>query len=273
MNLKHLFNIIDLDKTDQDEVARIAERRGFFKKAGSLSLKTALAAIPAAALTMMPKIVKAQTNSVIEVLNFALLLEYLERDFYKMALDAEGLIPANHKDVFMEIYEHEAAHVEFLKSALGSSAGNEPVFDFTAGGMFPNAFSDYVTFLTLSQAFEDTGVRAYKGQAGNLIEVDDVLTAALQIHSVEARHASQVRRLRGNRTDMMIKGWITNAEAHGAPQAVYEGEANITHAGVSLDSIDSLGEYSMEAKTEAFDEPLTFNQVFSIVKPFVIKGT
>jgi hypothetical protein len=48
----------------------------------------------------------------------------------------------------------------------------------------------------LAQAFEDTGVRAYKGQAGNVMSNKTVLQAALQIHSVEARHASQVRRMR-----------------------------------------------------------------------------
>lgn len=272
MNINQLLNIIDLDKLDQDEVKDAAARRGFMKKAGALSFKTLLATLPVA-LTMMPGTVKAQPNSVINTLNFALLLEYLERDFYRMALDSSGLIPSEHRPIFMQIYEHEAAHVEFLKSALGSAQGNVPVFDFTAGGMFPTGFSDYGVFLTLSQAFEDTGVRAYKGQAGNLQSADDVLTAALQIHSVEARHASEVRRLRGEVTDMMIKGWITNAESNGAPQAVYAGEDNITHAGLSLDSIPALSDISMEAKTEAFDEPLTAAQVLAIVKPFIVKGT
>lgn len=272
MNIQQLLKIMDLANVDHDEVKYENERRGFLKKAGDFSLKAALAAVPVA-LTMMPKIAKAQSSKVIATLNFALLLEYLERDFYKMALDSSGLIPGDDQDVFQQIYEHEAAHVEFLKSALGSSAGDEPVFDFTAGGMFNNAFSDYATFLTLSQAFEDTGVRAYKGQAGNLQAADDVLTAALQIHSVEARHASMVRRLRGKRTDMDIKGWITNAESNGAPQAVYAGEQNTTHAGVDLNSIATLSDISMEAKTEAFDEPLTREEVFAIVKPFVVKGT
>ena len=49
--------------------------------------------------------------------------------------------------------------------------------------------------MVLAQAFEDTGVRAYKGQAGNLISNSAYLTAALQIHSVEARHASYIRDL------------------------------------------------------------------------------
>lgn len=272
MNLNQILNIVDLGKVDQDEVKSVGARRGFIKKAGEFSFKAALAALPVA-LTLMPKIVKAQSSSIVNVLNFALLLEYLERDFYKMGLDASGIIPSSDRTIFETIYKHEAAHVEFLKSALGSAQGDVPVFDFTAGGAFPNGFSDYATFLTLSQAFEDTGVRAYKGQAGNLQPADDVLTAALQIHSVEARHASVVRRLRGKRSNMEIKGWITNAESNGAPQAVYEGEDNTTHAGLDLNSISSISNISMEAKTESFDEPLTFNQVFAIVKPFVIKGT
>jgi rubrerythrin len=253
-------------------VKATAARRGFIQKAGEFSLKTALASLPVA-FAMMPKIVKAQGSSVVDVLNFALLLEYLERDFYKMGLDASGLIPASDKDVFMQIYEHEAAHVEFLKSALGTAAGDMPVFDFTAKGEFANAFKDYPTFLTLSQSFEDTGVRAYKGQAGNLKDADDVLTAALQIHSVEARHAAQVRRLRGKRTNMMIKPWVENEESNGAPWWIYKGEANTVHAGVDLKSISSLSAYSLEAKTRAFDEPLTRDEVLMIVKPFVVKGT
>ena len=43
---------------------------------------------------------------------------------------------------------------------------------------------------------------------------DAVLTAALTIHSVEARHAAEVRRLRGNFTDQAPnQGWITGEPA------------------------------------------------------------
>jgi|GEM_PF-4100513 len=62
----------------------------------------------------------------------------------------------------------------------------------TAAGLLPR-------FLELSQTFEDTGVKAYKGQAGNLITSPTLLTAALRIHSVEARHAAEIRRLRGEK--------------------------------------------------------------------------
>ena len=57
-------------------------------------------------------------------------------------------------------------------------------------------FANFDTFATLSSTFEDLGVAAYKGQAGNL-QGTPVLTTALQIHSVEARHAAEVRRVRG----------------------------------------------------------------------------
>ncbi len=83
-----------------------------------------------------------------------------------------------------------------LKHALGAAAVKAPKVDFTAGGKYADVFSNFATFATLSATFEDLGVAAYKGQAGNLIGTP-VLTTALQIHSVEARHASAVRPLIG----------------------------------------------------------------------------
>jgi hypothetical protein len=268
MNLLKIIDLIDLSKVDDDEVKNIATRRGFFKKAGDFSVKAALAALPVA-LTLLPKTIRAQSASITDVLNFALTLEYLEDEFYRTGLESPGLIPSADQEIFMQISQHETAHVAFLKSALGSAAVAKPTFDFTADGAFPNAFTDYMTFLTLSQAFEDTGVRAYKGQAGNLISDNNTLKAALQIHSVEARHASEVRRLRGKAMSTSIKGWIKSNESDGAPAAVYAGEENITHAGASLNSISALSNVSSNAKTEAFDEPLTQEQVLAIVEPFL----
>ncbi len=109
--------------------------------------------------------------------------------------------------------------------------------------------------------FEDTGVRAYKGQAGNVASNPTVLTAALQIHSVEARHASQIRRLRGQ------KGWITSSDIGDLPpqsQATYAGEENTIHAGADAAPLGAIA-----AVTEAFDEPLTMEQVLAIADPFI----
>lgn len=269
MNLKKIIDLIDIDKIDHDEVKHLADRRGFFKKAGDFSVKAALASLPIA-LTMLPKTAKAQSSNVNDVLNFALTLEYLEDEFYKQALNASGLIPSADRVIFTQISKHESAHVAFLKTALGSTAVAKPTFDFTAGGAFADAFTNYMTFLALSQSFEDAGVRAYKGQAGNLIGDNNTLKAALQIHSVEARHASVVRRLRGKAMSANIKGWISGKDSNGAPAAIYDGEDNITHAGKSLDSISSLASVSSTAKSEAFDEPLTKEQILAIVDPFIV---
>ena len=52
-------------------------------------------------------------------------------------------------------------------------------------------------FLKTAVAFEDLAVAAYKGQARR-IRSRAVLTSALGIHAVEARHAAWMRYLNGN---------------------------------------------------------------------------
>ncbi len=200
-------------------------------------------------------------------LQLALTLEYLEDEFYDMALAANGLIPAADRDVIAKISQHEQAHVTLLRNALGANAPAKPTFDFTVGGAFPT-FTDYPTFLALAQAFEDTGVRAYKGQAGNLVSTPDLLTVALQIHSVEARHASQIRRMRGQ------KGWIVGNDRGGLPQqaqAVYDGEQNTNQAGFNTSNVAGTFTPSLTATggTESFDEPITGAVATSIAGLFI----
>ncbi len=194
-----------------------------------------------------------------DVLNFALTLEYLEADFYRRGLAAGGLIPAADRTVFAQIGRHEDEHVTLLRSVLGGNAVVEPTFDFTAGGAFADVFSNYATFLALAQGFEDTGVRAYKGQAAELISNKQLLTVALQIHSVEARHASKVRRMRGQ------KGWVVGDSTDvAALAAVYAGEGTVTQAGVNTAAFVNAG-----AASEAFDEPLGREAVLAIAGLFL----
>ncbi len=168
-----------------------------------------------------------------------------------------------------QVSKHETAHVAVLQATITNLKGTfipKPSFDFTAEGLFADVFSNKDTFLAVAQTFEDTGVRAYKGQAGNLISNGAVLTAALQIHSVEARHASQIRRLRGQ------KGWITGSSRGDLPpetQATYDGEGNTTHNGVDAAPFGG-GNGGADAVTEAFDEPLTMAAVLAIVDPFIV---
>ncbi len=259
MNLTEMFNNLE-EKVNSSP----SSRRNALSKAGEMGVKTLLAALPFAlgASLLSKKSFGQSAGTIIDTLNFALTLEYLEARFYSTGLSSGALIPASDRTVILQISKHETAHITTLRSTIQSLGGipvNEPVFDYTAGGTYAAVFTNYATFLTLSQAFEDTGVRAYKGQAGNLLSNDAVLTAALQIHSVEARHASEIRRIRGQ------KGWISNSDSGGAPAAVYANENNLIQGGVNISTF-----VSTQAATEAFDEPLTKTDVLSIVSPFIV---
>lgn len=241
-------------------------RRDVIADIGKMSISAALAALPFGIAALNPRKVKAQpTSGVIDVLNFALTLEYLEAEFYQMGVSS-GIFSGSDLTVISQISKHETDHVTLLKNAISGAGGTpvgKPTFDFSAGGAFPTWNSDPATFMALAQAFEDTGVRAYKGQAGALVGTD-TLTVALQIHSVEARHASQIRRMRGD------KGWITNNDSSSLPAAtapIYVGEENIMQGGLDAASITTV---SRDAVTEAYDEPLTMAQVLEIGGLFIV---
>ncbi len=256
------------DPRDIDDVLdRRVSRREAVAGSGKLGAAVALGAMPFALAAMARQAFGQGTlpAAVVDVLNFALTLEMLEAEFYNRGV-ASGIIGPNELPVFTQIQKHENAHVAFLKGVLGSSAIGQLKFDYTAGGTLPDPFKDYPTYFLLSQAFEDTGVRAYKGQAPNLKPYGDYLTAALRIHSVEARHASEIRRIRSEKAGIpALKGWITRDDGPAAVKAVYAGEANTIQLGIDVSVY--LG---VDAATEAFDEPLTRDQVLAIVKPFIV---
>ena len=202
-------------------------------------------------------------DALTDALQLALVLEYLEDQYHAEGLATAGLIPTADRVVFQQIAKHETAHVAFLKAALtslGATPGTKPLFDFTANGAF-TPFTNYQQFLILAQAFEDTGVRAYKGQAGNVMGNKAILQAALQIHSVEARHASQVRRMRMN------KGWIELNNGGNMPAAtdpVYAGEQVTMQAG-----FNTATAFGPEAGSAAYDEILTGSQAQAIAALFI----
>ncbi len=271
MNLIKLLDKMCPDTNSPEEKDMFFSRREAFRQFGDFGKKVALAAVPLSILSSLPRVAKADTESLIGVLNYALTLEHLEYRYYQMGLDS-GVIEGGDLNIFTKIRDHELAHVLFLQEVISNVLGGDPVaepeFDFTAGGNF-SPFTDYPTFLALSQAFEDTGVRAYKGQAANVMESDVVLTAALSIHSVEARHASMVRRLRTKKGQDDVKGWITNASIGTLPaatQAIYAGEDNLTHGGVNVANLTGI---DSAAVAEGWDEPLNMDQVLGIASLFL----
>jgi hypothetical protein len=281
----------------------------------------ALGSIPIA-LAALSSEARAQSGisaAVKGVLDFALALEIFENEFYKAVLGS-SLVPAQNAAfapvralaaavpgavaTLQQIQKHEAAHVATLLATGATNVFNltGASFDFTGArgagnGPFAKATTDLAFLLQVAQAAEDTGVRAYKGQAANLISNAAVLEAALRIHSVEARHAARIRRMRraaANAPDSVrwsgtVRGG--GAAAAGAtdagPQAaavtaaierIYgagatatsaPSEANVTHAGINVSTLSGAN-FGIEAAQEAFDEPLDRADVIAIVQPFFI---
>jgi rubrerythrin len=129
----------------------------------------------------------------VDILNFALTLEYLEAAFYSQALKQVRGMSGDVKELATTLRDNEDAHVDALMSAI-KGAGGKPV---NAPGVdFGDAFGSEKSFLKLAQTFEDTGVSAYNG-AAPAIESKKVLAAAGSIVQVEARHAAAIRRLNG----------------------------------------------------------------------------
>ena len=266
-----------VDTIDPDIMDTLVERHDEITRGASVSSSTAallaLGSVPIL-LGVLAKDAYGQAPSdVLDVLQFALLLEYLEAEFYSRGVAASGLIDAADRTIFTTISGHETVHVTALQgliSGKGATPIAKPAFDFTAKGNvagFNFSAGQYETFKVLAMAFEDTGVRAYKGQAPRLINDKAALTAALSIHSVEARHASMVRRLRGK------KAWISNNSREDLPaftQGIYDGEDLAVQGGVTMSSLTGYAANGgATAATEAFDEPLTKAQVTAIVTPFL----
>ncbi|KYP14995.1 ferritin-like domain-containing protein [Flavihumibacter sp. CACIAM 22H1] len=278
MQLQHIFN--EINRVDPELPERMSSRRHAMKSFAGIGAKIGLAAMPFLIGSIFKK-AYAQSGpsqgAVLEVLNYALTLEYLEAEFYAMGISkGTALVPAGAPaNAIKTIGDHEAAHVSFLKTAI-TAAGATPVakpnFDFTADGTFADVFTNYATFLAVAQTFEDTGVRAYKGRAAELTGGGDLLTAALNIHSVEARHAAHIRSMRKANNFGNVKPWITGKESGigAVVQASYDGEELTTQAGVNIVNINGTS-ISAAAASEAFDEGLTKEQVLSIVGPFIVQ--
>jgi Ferritin-like domain len=191
-----------------DLITEAQNRRSFVKKLGIAS-----AAVGAFAVTEARAQAPAITD--IDILNFALNLEYLEAEFYTVSttgltlsqsgIDVTGTgtagattggTPVSFADnvtqaVAKELALDEQSHVKLLRSALGAQAVAKPAINLSALGI---NFGTGNEFLALARALEDIGVTAYGG-AAPLIQSKAYLAVAAKILAVEAEHAGAIRLL------------------------------------------------------------------------------
>jgi hypothetical protein len=181
------FGELDRDGAIADAVEQVwgDSRADFLRKAvlgsGVLlgGLATAAAPVQAASVGKVDK----------SILNYALVLEYLQADFYSEAERLKTLKGQTARQARI-VGAHERSHVKALRGVLGRDAVKKPSFNFR--GVTENAGA----FRRTAVAFEDLAVAAYAGQ-GPRIQSKPYLVAALGILSVEARHAAWIRRIAG----------------------------------------------------------------------------
>jgi hypothetical protein len=156
----------------------------------ALLLKGAMAAGAVYGLGMVTPFVRnafaSSDTGDVDILNFALTLEYLESSFYQEA-KFKAKAGGDLKSLIDQISDDENQHVAALIASIKQLGGTpvvEPKFDFP--------YKDTAGFLKLAQTFEDTGVSAYNG-AAPMISSKAVLGSAGSIVQVEARHAAAIR--------------------------------------------------------------------------------
>ncbi|WP_035557516.1 ferritin-like domain-containing protein [Hymenobacter sp. IS2118] len=264
----NFFNIINqLSEVDPDVMGRLDTRRSVFSSLNTVSKRAALASAPAFLAAFFSKAYAGTTaGDPKEVFNYALTLEYLEEDFYKKMVASPFFATASAaaQGAIRQILKHEAAHVSLLKTVI-TTIGGTPIAPVTFKTATFATLTSFAKQLEVAQLLEDTGVRAYKGRAGDLLGIPDVnitgvgmvnpLQAALQIHSVEARHAAHIRYMRGQTP------WISgDGDLDGQPH--YKGaipESTTTQSNVDITKLGTG--YSAKDAQASFDEILTKAEV------------
>jgi hypothetical protein len=190
-------------------------RRTFLKMAGATAL--AIAVPELVGRNLRADSIRDGVNlgsGDIGVLNYAYALEQLEAAFYtRVASSFYAGISGGERQILTDIRDHEIAHRDFLRAALGGSAIPELQFKFDS-----IHFGNRQSVLTTSMTFEDIGVSAYNG-AGQLLRDPGHLLTAGKILSVEARHAAVIRELLRPQTDFFGGADIVDAFGLGAVDA------------------------------------------------------
>ena len=197
----------DLAILELDKVVHSVNRRSFFSGLGALVAATAGVSILASAPKAQAQNTAPPTSTILEVLNFALNLEYLECNLYlavsgqtplttylgagaqitglPKALNFDAVTQATAANLALD----ELHHIELLRVAifeLGGTPINQPVIDYSLGGKM--SIATQAQFLAVARQFTAVGNSAYAGGAALLVANPLILTTAAQILGTEGQH-------------------------------------------------------------------------------------
>ncbi len=219
-----------VDQLTQTLVQKALSRRGFLAGAGAVTAATMVGCSNDTTMTpTQPTTPTSNSVTDVDVLNFALNLEYLEANYYLLAATGTGLSATDSlsggavtvksgaavpfatplfQRIAAELAQTELQHVRAIQATIKSLSGTPvaaPAIDlqnsFNAvaklagitGGTF-DPFASELAFIVGALVFEDVGVTAYTG-AASLISNATVLSAAAGIQAAEAYHAGSLRTL------------------------------------------------------------------------------
>jgi len=123
-----------------------------------------------------------------EILNFFLLLEYVQDGFYREAA-GNGQIDGELLTYAQTVSGQEGEHVAFLENRLGPRARAKPKLDFGDATDSAERFRDTAIYL------EEAAIAGYIGQGSNLTR--ETIREVATLISTEARQVAWVRDLAG----------------------------------------------------------------------------
>lgn len=276
---------------NQREVRRALDRRHFLTGVGAVSAAVAGAAVLGCGNSTLPY-VDAATQPEVDVLNFALNLEYLEATFYSYvvtgkdldsSLTGGGPAPtgapgqitspnAQINDLFGEILFDEFSHITALRTVLGQLAVARPQLNLAA-----LATISALNYLQIARLFEDVGVTAYAGAASTL--TGNNVTAAAQILAVEGFHTGALRLLaiQGNAAYPSALAGYVPTDGYDVkpadPGTVLLAEAGPTTAAGGFFATAANGTTGQNNSFPGFAYKRTASQVLAIVYASNVAGT
>lgn len=157
----------------------------------------------------------SNTPSVLDILNFALNLEYFEASFYSYIVTGSGLSAANMgmspgtvsggakvnfqyssiANIAANLMTEEVQHVQLLRATIAQDFGATPVSmpNLNLAPSTALTVTNDATFVAVARTIEGVGVSAYAGGAQYLTSNLTALNYAAQILDTEAQHAGALR--------------------------------------------------------------------------------